>query len=405
MFVYGYIRDYYNSNYLKNKNMKNYIYIILGVSYVTYYFLNQENSYFLYIRENVAYGDVLLSYFNALVGFFAVLGTMNLVNKVLEKLFIRLSKKTETELDDLVGEFIIKFINLAKYIFALYVVFYLAKTPVYIDILVEKATSVLIIIIFLSLFTSFVNLVFQKELILKSKLKAVSRTLLPFINKVTVIFIWIIGTITIIGNLGYDVSALIAGAGIGGLAVALAAQKSLTNVFGAITILLNKPFKIGDYVAINGHFGVVKEIGLSYLTLKDKMGHQIMIPNETIISTSIENLSVRENRRTDFSIGLVYGTTQAKMKKGVKILEDILEKYVEDKTASGYRVNFDMFGDFSLNINATYFSLHNKVYKDYIKQKEDINLSIKEQFEKAGLDMAFPTQELIIKKEDKKKNL
>jgi small-conductance mechanosensitive channel len=130
------------------------------------------------------------------------------------------------------------------------------------------------------------------------------------------------------------------------------------------------------------------------------MWHQVMIPNETIISTSIENYSVRTNRRTDFSIWVVYGTSQDKMQEWVKIIEDILEKYVEDNTISSYRVNFDMFWDFSLNINATYFSLVNKSYKEYIKQKEEINLSIKSQFEKAWLDMAFPTQELIIKKED-----
>jgi MscS family membrane protein len=130
------------------------------------------------------------------------------------------------------------------------------------------------------------------------------------------------------------------------------------------------------------------------------MWHQVMIPNETIISTSIENYTVRSNRRTDFSIWVVYGTTQEKMQEWVKIIEDILEKYVEDKTVSSYRVNFDMFWDFSLNINATYFSLLNKSYKEYIKQKEEINLEIKDRFEKAWLDMAFPTQELILKKED-----
>jgi len=108
-----------------------------------------------------------------------------------------------------------------------------------------------------------------------------------------------------------------------------------------------------------------------------------MIPNETIISTSIENYSVRTNRRTDFGIGLVYGTSLDKMKEGVQIIENILNKYKEDKSIKSYRVNFDMFGDFSLNISATYFSLLTKDYLAYIKQKEEINLEIKDRFEKA----------------------
>ncbi|MCP4522602.1 MAG: mechanosensitive ion channel family protein [Candidatus Gracilibacteria bacterium] len=346
------------------------------------------------------FGDIYLSYFNAIFGFITVLGLSTILIKLIQNLLTKLVSKTETELDDILIEFLMKFANWLKYIGATYFALHLAKTSKYLDNIVDQISSVILIILFVSLLTSFVNLVFQKELLMKSKLKAVSKTLLPFINKIIVIFIWIIGIITVIGNLGYDVSALIAGAGIGGLAVALAAQKSLTNVFGAITILLNKPFKIGDMVQIDNHVGTVKDIGLSYLTLTDKMGHQIMIPNETIISTSIENLSIRINRRTDFSVGLVYGTSMGKMKEGVKILEDILEKYKEDKTISSYRVNFDMFGDFSLNVNATYFSLLTSNYQEYIKQKENINLEIKELFEKAGLDMAFPTQELILKKED-----
>gem|GEM_PF-1047616 len=88
------------------------------------------------------------------------------------------------------------------------------------------------------------------------------------------------------------------------------------------------------------------------------------------------------------------------MKEGVKIIEEILEVYKTENGISSYRVNFDAFNAFSLDIQVTYFSLVNKNYVEYLKQKEEINLKIKEQFEKAGLDMAFPTQELILKKED-----
>ncbi len=380
--------------------LRSYIYVLLWTLYFSFYFLFPNHEVFLYVKNVMIYWNFILSYFNAIFWLITVLGISNLIIRFVSVIFNKITKKTETELDDILWNFIIKFLDLIKYIWAVYTFFYLAITPKYIDIIVDKATSVLIIFIFLSLTTSFVNIIFEKELIFKSKLKAVSRTLLPFINKIIVIFIWVIWAITIIWNLGYDVSALIAWAWIWGLAVALAAQKSLTNVFGAITILLNKPFKIGDYISINNHIGTVKEIGLSYLTITDKMWHQVMIPNEMIISTSVENFSVRSNRRTDFWIGLVYWTSQDKMQEWVKIIEDILEKYVGDNTMSSYRVNFDMFGDFSLNINATYFSLINKSYKEYIKQKEEINLAIKAQFESAWLNMAFPTQELIIKKED-----
>jgi len=379
--------------------LKSYIYIVLWILYFGFFFAFPKHEVFTNIHETLIYWDVLLSYFNAVFWFITLLWLSNILIKTLELFFKKFTGKTETELDDVLSDFVVRFLNLVKYIASAYIFFHLAQTPDYINVIVDQATSVLVIFIFLSLLTSFINIVFEKELLFKSKLKAVSKTLLPFINKVIIIFVWIIWSITIIGNLGYDVTALVAGAWIGWLAVALAAQKSLTNVFGAITILLNKPFKIWDYINVNGHIGTVKDIWLSYLTITDKMWHQVMIPNEAIISTSIENYSVRSNRRTDFTIWVVYGTSQDKMQEWVKIIENILEKYITDKTISSWRVNFDMFGDFSLNINVTYFSLINKSFVEYIKQKEEINLTIKAKFEKSWLDMAFPTQELIIKKE------
>lgn len=183
--------------------------------------------------------------------------------------------------------------------------------------------------------------------------------------------------------------------------MALAAQKSIANIFGAITILMNKPFMLGDYVTINGHTGTVKDIGLSYITLIDRNGHSVMIPNENIISSSIENETRRNFRRADFSIGLVYDTTLAQMEKAVSIVEEILQFYVDDKKLQSYRVNFEAFGDFSLNVFITYFSNTN-AYNDFVKEKEQINLKIKKEFAKSKLEMAFPTSEMIIKKGDLK---
>lgn len=382
------------------KLFKSYIYIIFWTLYFWVYFSFPNNDVFIYAREVMQYWDLLLSYFNAIFWFFTFIWISNILIKFIHEVWERITKKTVSELDDILAEFIVRFLNLSKYIWALYLAFYLAIVPKYVTTLVDQASSVLILIIFLCLMTSLINIVFKKELIFKSKLKAVSKTLLPFVNKIIIIFLWVIGIITVIANLWYDVSALVAWAWIWGLAVALAAQKSITNVFGAITILLNKPFKIWDYININGHIGTVKEIWLSYLTITDQQGHQVMIPNENIISTSVENYSVRQNRRTDFVIWVVYWTSLEKMQQGVKIIEEILQKYVDEWTISSFRVNFDMFGDFSLNIKATYFSLVNKEYELYLKQKEEINLEIKSLFQDAWISMAFPTQELILKKEE-----
>lgn len=124
-----------------------------------------------------------------------------------------------------------------------------------------------------------------------------------------------------------------------------------------------------------------------------------MIPNENIITTSIANFSVRESRRVDFIIGLVYSTPLEKMKIAVEIIEQLLQSYLKkEKLSDDIRVTFDMFSAFSLDIKVTYFSLEDTL-PDFLHQKQEINLAIKDAFSEADLQMAFPTTEMIIKNE------
>jgi MscS family membrane protein len=318
------------------------------------------------------------------------------MEKILLRVLGQITDKTDTKLDDLALDIISSLTHAVKYLGAFYIAWQFAIVSEFLDRWVAEASSIAFLILLLLFVTKLINLVFNHKLIDESKMKAMSRTLMPFVRKTIIVLVWIIGIITIISNLGYDVTALVAWAWVWGIAVALAAQKSVANIFGAITILMNKPFKIGDYITINGHTGTVKDIGLSYITLIDRLGHRVMIPNESIISSSIENETSRDFRRADFSIGLIYDTTLAGMQKWVKIIEGILEKYVRDEKLQKYRVNFEAFWDFSLNINVTYFS-NTSDYTGFVKEKEEINLEIKKQFSKAKLEMAFPTTEMIIK--------
>ena len=135
------------------------------------------------------------------------------------------------------------------------------------------------------------------------------------------------------------------------------------------------------------------------MTLTDRLGHQVMIPNENIITTSIANFNVRENRRVDFIIPLPYETPLEKVKQGVDIIETLLKTYyTQGKLSDDIRVIFDMFNAFSLDIKVTYFSLENTL-KEFNAQKQEINLTIKKLFQEAQLEMALPKQEMVIKNE------
>ncbi len=381
------------------KTFRHLIYIAIGVFYFyAIYFL-------IWTTRVLEYGDSLLltdfglGVVSGIICFFTVLWLLGILEKTLYSAAQAFTKKTEWEFDDLVVDIVFSSFHVVKYLWAFYLWWKFIHLPESYNIVVEQVSSIALLVIALLFVTKFINLAFTQKLIDESKMKAMSKTLMPFVRKTIIALVWIVGIITIISNLWYDVTALIAWAWVWGIAVALAAQKSIANIFGAITILMNKPFVLGDYITINGHTGTVKDIGLSYITLIDRNGHNVMIPNENIISTSIENESRRNFRRADFSIGLIYDTTLVKMEKWVEIIESILELYVRDKKLQSYRVNFEAFGDFSLNINVTYFS-GTKVYNEFVKEKEEINLEIKKQFWKAKLEMAFPTTEMIIKKGD-----
>jgi len=373
----------------------------IGIWILYFYFV-----YFLIGTQKIlTYGNsIFLTEFalgvtSWIICFFTVLWLLGILERALYSIARVFTKKTQGEFDDLVVDIVFSTLHVAKYLAAFYLGWKFITVPESYNVFVEQTSSIALLVIALLFITKLINLTFTQKLIDQSKMKAMSKTLMPFVRKTIIALVWIVGIITIISNLWYDVTALIAGAWVWGIAVALAAQKSIANIFGAITILMNKPFVLGDYVTINGHTGTVKDIGLSYITLTDREGHSVMIPNENIISSSIENQTRRNYRRADFSIGLIYDTTLKQMEKWVQIIENILEKYVEEKKLQSYRVNFEAFGDFSLNIFVTYFSATNN-YSDFVKEKEWINLEIKKEFAKAKLEMAFPTSEMIIKKGD-----
>jgi len=295
--------------------------------------------------------------------------------------------------------FSLRFLTLVKYLWALLIASFFIKENyitrnwlVNIQIIVATTLAVY--------FLSWVSRILLERKFQKlSNEKSSSASVLKFWNKVIFILIWFVWIAYILWNFWYNLNALLAWAWIWGLAIALAAQKSITNIFGAVTIILNKPFQIWDYVSINGQEWTVRDIGLSYVTLTDRAGHQVMMPNENIITSSIANMSVRESRRVDFIIWVVYSTSLEKVKEWVDVIESLLKRYQEKREISDdIRVTFDTFNSFSLDIKVTYFSLVWSLI-EFNHQKQEINFEIKKIFEQSWIEMAFPTSEMIIKNE------
>ena len=382
---------------MKNSFIKYFFTLVWVIYFSFYYYFLLDFSFYKDLISNYPFIEIVLNYFNWFFSIFIIYCFLSIIEYFLDKTILSFIKNTQSKYDDLIWDFLTKFLLYIKYVISIYIWLSIISFPIFIDNVIDKVFYISFLIIAIILWTSLINNIFN-SIILKNTKNDLAKQLFPFLNKFIVAFVWIIWVISIVWNLWYDISALITWAWIWWLAIALAAQKSIANIFWAITVILNKPFKVWDFVKIWWHTWTVKDIWLTYLKLQDSTWHFISIPNETIISSSLENLSKRENRKTDFSIWLIYDTDIEKLKKAVSIIENILEELKSKKEISDFRVNFDNFWDFSLNINTTYFSLETNSYLNYLKQKEDLNLKIKNEFQKENIEMAFPTQEIILKK-------
>ena len=212
---------------------------------------------------------------------------------------------------------------------------------------------------------------------------------LPIVRRGTKLAVWIIGTIVALNNAGYDVGAALAGLGIGGLALAMAGRDTVANMFGGLTIFMDHPFRLNDRVKIAGFDGTVKEIGLRSTRLTTLEGRVVTIPNAQFSESAVENVTAEPGRKVSITLGLTYDMSPDQMREAMKILDDIAT--TDERIDPEHRVAFTGFGDFSMNILFIYWINKDA---DIFDVQTDVNLTILDRFNAAGLDMAFPTQTL-----------
>ena len=205
-------------------------------------------------------------------------------------------------------------------------------------------------------------------------------------------FIWVAQ------SLNYKVSALIAGLGLGGFAIALGLQDTLANLFGSIFILFDRPFKVGDRIQVEGVDGIVEDIGMRSTKIRTLSKTLAALPNKTVASTKIDNFAAMTKRKVKQTIGVTYDTNADQMEHAVaEIKKLILDNDSVDKDF--ILVRFTDFGDSSLNISIIYFT-NTIEYDGYLAVKEKINLDIMRKLVELGLSMAFPSRTVYIVNED-----
>lgn len=210
--------------------------------------------------------------------------------------------------------------------------------------------------------------------------------------------VWIIGLVMALSNIGVNIGALLGTLGIGGIAFALAAQDTVKNVFGAFTILTDKPFNIGDTIRVDNIEGTVIDVGVRSTKIMDYNKRIITFPNYKVTDASIINISSEPMRRVVLKLGLTYNTTSEKMKEALNILKAI-PKRIENVSSkpSDTTAVFTEYTDSALNIMYIYFI---EKQGDILMVTSNVNMEILDSFNKAGIDFAFPTRTIYVEKDE-----
>ncbi len=209
------------------------------------------------------------------------------------------------------------------------------------------------------------------------------------------VVVWSAVLLLILDNLGFKITTLVAGLGIGGIAIAMAAQNILSDLFASLSILLDKPFRVGEFVIVGDMLGVVEHIGLKTSRIRSLSGEELVFSNSDLLSSRIRNYKTLQERRIVFTIGVEYGTPYEKVKRIPQMIREIIESI---ELTRFDRSHFASYGDFSLNFETVYYVLVPD-YAKYMDIQQEINLRIFKQFEEEEIVFAFPTRTIHLKQE------
>jgi len=339
-----------------------------------------------YIYLGNALGDYALA-----IGYFIVfLVVFKIFQSVILYQLNRLADKTKTDLDD-------KLIDLVESVrpaFYSFLALYLAIGFIKINDLVHKIIMVVFItwIVYQTIISlhSLIDYAIRKY----SEKNASTSDAINLLGRVAKISLWFIGTLLVLSNLGVDISSLIAGLGIGGIAIALALQNILSDLFSSFAIHFDKPFVVGDFIMVENKMGTVEKIGIKTTRLRALQGEEIVISNRELTNAQIQNFKKLKERRISFSFGVKYNTSQEKLGK----ISEIIKKNIDNIDKARFdRAHFKKFSDSSLDFEVVYY-VEEADYTKYMDIQQDINMGIKGEFEKEKIEFAYPTQTIYIEK-------
>ncbi|MBM3245076.1 MAG: mechanosensitive ion channel family protein [Candidatus Omnitrophica bacterium] len=345
------------------------------------------------ILEEVFFGNRIMDYLIALLTLLLSLLFVKVFIRALIKRLKKLAKKTTALFDDFLVTILEKIGLPALYISCFYVSAKVLKLPSGADSLINALEMVVITFFAARIIVMIAGWGINIYLAKKNQDPTLVRSLDGMLLAIKFL-IWALAIIILLDNLGYKVSTLIAGLGIGGIAVAIAAQALLKDFFSYFSIVFDHPFKIGDFIIIGDFMGTVEYIGIKTTRIRSLGGEQLIFSNTDLTDSRVRNYKLMEKRRVLFRLGVTYQASLSQLKEIPRIIEHII-KNTQDTAFD--RAHFFSYGDFSLIFEVVYFVL-SPDYNKYMDIQQEINFAIKEQFEKRSIDFAYPTQTVYLHK-------
>ncbi|MBL1434163.1 mechanosensitive ion channel [Candidatus Wolfebacteria bacterium] len=341
--------------------------------------------------EAVYFGNTVQQYLEAAGLFIVAFVVFGIVQYLVVNRLAAYAKKSATTIDDAA----IRIVRSIKPGFFAYIALFLGYQRLSFPVLVDSiAGGILVIwaayqiVIALQILIDYIISRWQSED------DIATTSAYGFLGGIVKSILWVLAFVFVLSNFGVDITALIAGIGIGGIAIAFALQNILADLFSSFAIHFDKPFVLGDTIKVGKHTGTVEKVGIKTTRIKSLRGEEVVFSNQNLTSDVIQNFGKMEERRNTFQFGILYETDLKKVRAVPMMVEGIF-KNIKDVRLD--RTHFKTLGDSALVFEVTYFST-NPNYTFTLDVQQEINLGLMERFEKEGIEFAYPTQVIYSKK-------
>ncbi|MGJ8654326.1 MAG: mechanosensitive ion channel family protein [Opitutaceae bacterium] len=348
-----------------------------------------------YLKSIEILNNVVLDWFLAVAGICVLFLALRLMFSILKRRVGSLSKKTSTVLDDLIAAALESTRGWSLFVAAVWGgarFLDLGSGDAYVDFALLIALTIQVALWANRMVSAYI--IFFTDAKKENNPGAVSA--IQGMSFIVRLVIWSVALLLVVDNLGYDVTALVAGLGITGIAVALALQNILGDLFASLSIVLDKPFVIGDFIIVGDLMGVVERIGLKTTRVRSLSGEQLIFSNSDLLNSRVRNFKRMQERRVAFGFGVIYQTTPEQLESIPVKIKSIVEGI---ENARFDRAHFKGFGESSYDFEVVYYVL-TADYAQYMDIQQSINLALCRWFAEEGIDFAYPTRTLFINREE-----